>query len=99
MHARFVGRLPIPPKWALALVLLTMLGATGCGTRHVAIPDGATGICVGKGKVAFPDKNGALAVGSYQPEAGDLIRRPRDESEVLETLKAAGVKVNEEAKP
>ena len=85
-------RLPL----ALALALWMPLGVTGCGTRHHAIPNGATGIVTRKGEVAFPDTDGkTLIPGKYEPVPGDLIRRPKDEAEIRETLKAMGIDVQE----
>lgn len=69
----------------------------GClGTRNIAIPNGATGVVTGKGRatVAFPDAKGELTPGAYDLQPGDLVRRPKSDQEVIDTLKAAGVKVN-----
>lgn len=81
-------------KLAPSLVLLMALGMTGCGgKKHVAIPTGATGITLGNGKAAFPNKNGELEVGDYDMPAGDLIRRPVNQKEVIDALQASGVKL------
>ena len=84
-------------KLVLALGLLMVLGMTSCGTRHIAIPSGATGIVLKKGVVAFPDSSGKLTPGAYEGEPGDLIRRPKSTQELIDTLKAAGIKVDEPA--
>jgi hypothetical protein len=81
------------------LALCAMIGTTGCwATKHVAIPTGSTGQILRRGtvvKAAFPNASGALEVGEYEVQAGDLIRRPKTEAEVIETLKASGAKFEE----
>lgn len=81
-------------KSAKLAVLCLMLGTMGCiGTKHVAIPNGATGQILKRGatvKAAFPGADGRLEVGEYEVQAGDLIRRPKTEAEVVDALKASG---------
>lgn len=89
-------RLKILPKWAKLAGLCLMLGTMGCmGTKHVAIPNGSTGQILKRGgtvKAAFPGADGRLEVGQYEVQAGDLIRRPKTEAEVVEALKSAGAR-------
>lgn len=99
-------RSKIPLKW-LSLTLLSMTVLTlpsGCvgGTRHVIQGAGRTGVALGDGTYAMSDKDGSLAVGKLDNKelpAGTLILVPATKQEVLDALKAAGVKVNEEKKP
>jgi ABC-type transporter Mla subunit MlaD len=81
------------------LALLLAIGTQGCiGTKHVAIPNGSTGQVLRTGATvtaAFPDSKGELTLGQYQIQAGDLIRRPKTQAEVIEALKASGATFKE----
>ena len=75
-----------------------MLGTPGClGTNHVIQLPGATGVSLGRGKYVFGDKDGKPVVGTLKEvPPGAMVRIPKTEAEVIETLKAAGWKVPEE---
>ena len=95
-------RSKIPPKWLSRTLLLTtaLTMLSGCvgGTRHVIQGAGRTGVALGDGTYAMADKDGGLAVGkldSKELPAGTLIKVPATRQEILDALKAAGVKVNE----
>lgn len=90
------ARSKIPLKLASLTMALIPLGMTGCfATKHVAQGTGQTGIHLGSGKTAFPNAKGELEVGKYDLAPGDMIRRPKSEQEVIETLKAAGATFQE----
>lgn len=85
------------PRLASLTLLLMLPGMLGCvgGTKHIAQGTGQTGIHLGKGKTAFPNAKGELEVGKYELAPGDMIRRPKSEQEVIDALKASGVKFSE----
>lgn len=84
-------------KLVLLVALLMTLGMAGCGTKNIAIPAGATGVVIKKGVVAFPDAEKKLVPGDYELEPGDMVRRPLNSEELIKTLKAGGVNVQEPA--
>lgn len=84
-------------KWLSPILLLMLFGITGCGSiRHIVHQPGETGVITQDSKVtvAMPDKDGALVEGAATLPAGTLIRIPKGREELIDTLKAAGVKVN-----
>ena len=85
IRRRLAASLSASMLFGLALFL------PGCGTRHVAIANGTTGVMLSNGYAAFPDEKGVLTVGKYKPVPGDLIRRAKDGQEILDALKGACV--------
>ena len=87
----------IPLKLASLTLFLMAFGLTGCGTRHVLQTAGQTGVILRKGSAfgAFPDEKGNLTPGEIELAPGTLVRVPLNEQEVIDALKAAGVKFND----
>ena len=56
---------------------------------------GRTGVSLGNGEYAMSDKDGGLAVGTLEtkhPPPGTLIKVPETRQDIIDALKAAGVK-------
>lgn len=72
-----------------SLILISMLN--GCaGDRHHIQTAGQTGVMVSESEAAFPDGDGKLVVGKVKLVPGVMIRNPKSDQEVIDTLKAAG---------
>ena len=82
-------------------MLLTMPLLAGClgGREHVIQLPGSTGVSLGNNRYVFGDAEGKPVIGEIKTlPAGAMVRLPKTEAEVIETLKAAGLKPEEAKK-